>query len=174
MADIQYQPIGLVHSRYQTVAGMPIQPTSASALPGTLEILPKFAPGLKDLGGFSHIIVLYHFHRVREPKLLVTPFLDSQPHGVFATRAPTRPNPIGLSIVKLLRVRRNILEIANLDILDGTPVLDIKPYVPEFDQPSTPRVGWLKQATRKIRTQKSDARFQPSKTKNQQPRRPKP
>ena len=109
------------------------------------------------------------------PKLILkVTFLDSQPHGVFATRAPTRPNPIGLSIVKLLRVRRNILEIANLDILYGTPVLDIKPYVPEFDQPSTPRVGWLKQATRKIRTQKSDARFQPSKTKNQQPRRPKP
>jgi tRNA (adenine37-N6)-methyltransferase len=96
----------------------------------------------------------------------VTPFLDSQPHGIFATRAPTRPNPIGLSIVKLLRVRQTILEIANLDILDGTPVLDIKPYVPGFDQPSATRVGWLKQAIRQIRTQKSDTRFQRRKTDN--------
>ena len=156
---IQYEPIGIVHSDYHDVAGMPLQPTGTSAGRGTVEILPQFATGLKDLGGFSHIILVYHFHEASGPKLLVTPFLDSRPHGVFATRVPTRPNPIGLSIVKLLRVRQNILEIDHLDILDGTPVLDIKPYVPEFDQPPTCRVGWLEHVTGEVRNHKSDNRF---------------
>jgi len=138
---------------------MPIQPTGAAGILGTVEVFTEFTAGLKDLDGFSHIILLYHFHRVQEVKLVVTPFMDSQPHGVFATRAPKRPNPIGLSIVRLLGIEQNILHIENVDILDGTPLLDIKPYVPEFDHHPADRVGWLEQAKGQVRRQKSDSRF---------------
>jgi len=138
---------------------MPIQPTSETSAPGSVEIFPDFVDGLKDLEGFSHVILLYHFHQVRRLTLIVTPFLDSEPHGVFATRAPTRPNPIGLSIVKLLRIEGNTLHIENLDVLDGTPLLDLKPYVPEFDCQPNARIGWLEQAKGGIRTARSDDRF---------------
>ena len=138
---------------------MPIQPTGQASAPGVAEVLPEFALGLKDLEGFSHIILLYHLHEVRRVELMVTPFLDSEVRGVFATRAPTRPNPIGLSIVELLRVEGNRLYLGNVDILDGTPLLDIKPYVPEFDQPANARAGWLEARRGKVRTVKSDERF---------------
>ena len=157
--EIDYRPIGVIHSPFTDIEGMPIQPTGASGIRGTVEVFPEFAEGLKDLEGFSHIILLYHFHRAQGSKLVVTPFMDSQPHGVFATRAPKRPNPIGLSIVKLLSIEQNILHIENVDILDGTPLLDIKPYVPEFDQPQADRVGWLEQAKGRVQTKKSDNRF---------------
>jgi len=161
--EITYRPIGIIHSPFQDITEMPIQPTGAFRIRGYILVFPKFAPGLKDLMGFSHVILLYHFHLVQETKLIVTPFMDSQPHGVFATRAPKRPNPIGLSIVKLLSVEQgeqNILHIENVDIVDGTPLLDIKPYVPEFDQHPADRVGWLEQAKGKVRRKKSDDRFQ--------------
>ena len=138
---------------------MPIQPTGAAGIQAIVEVFPEFAEGLRDLEGFSHIILLYHFHRVQESRLTVTPFLDSQPRGVFATRAPKRPNPIGLSIVKLLGVEQNILHVENVDILDGTPLLDIKPYVPEFDQHPADRVGWLEQAKGRVQRTRSDDRF---------------
>ena len=138
---------------------MPIQPTGASGIQAIVEVFPEFAEGLRDLEGFSHIILLYHFHRVQESRLTVTPFLDSQPRGVFATRAPKRPNPIGLSIVKLLGVEQSILHVENVDILDGTPLLDIKPYVPEFDQHPADRVGWLEQAKGSVQRTRSDDRF---------------
>ena len=112
---------------------MPIQPTGAKGIQGTVEILPEFQAGLNDLEGFSHIILLYHLHRSEGFKLTVTPFLDDQPRGLFATRAPKRPNSIGLSVVKLVRQEENILHIENVDILDGTPLLDIKPYIPVFE-----------------------------------------
>jgi tRNA-Thr(GGU) m(6)t(6)A37 methyltransferase TsaA len=121
--------------------------------------LPELAAGLKDLEGFSHVILLYHLHKVRRVDLTVTPFLDSEQRGVFATRAPTRPNPIGLSIVALLRIEGNRLYLGNVDILDGTPLLDIKPYVPEFDQPLEARAGWLEEVRGKVRSVKSDERF---------------
>jgi tRNA-Thr(GGU) m(6)t(6)A37 methyltransferase TsaA len=124
-----------------------------------VEVLPELAEGLKDLDGFSHVILLYHFHRVQQARLMVTPFLDSQPHGVFATRAPVRPNPIGLSVVKLLGIDQNILHIENVDIVDGTPLLDIKPYVPEFDQHPADRVGWLEQTKAQVGSKKADGRF---------------
>jgi tRNA-Thr(GGU) m(6)t(6)A37 methyltransferase TsaA len=156
---VVYRPIGVVHSPFHDIKGMPIQPSGAWGVRGTVQVLPEFAPGLQDLDGFSHIILLYHFHRVQETKLVVTPFLDSRSRGVFATRAPKRPNPIGLSIVKLLGVEQNTLHVENVDILDGTPVLDIKPYVPEFDgQPAT-RVGWLEQAKGRVQSKRSDDRF---------------
>ena len=124
--EIRYEPIGFVCSPFKHITEMPIQPRGAAGVQGTVEILQEFEEGLKDLEGFSHIILLYHFHRAREPKLVVTPFLDSEQHGIFATRAPTRPNPIGLSVVSLLRREGNILHIGNVDVVDGTPLLDIK------------------------------------------------
>ena len=154
-----YQPIGTIHSPFTEIAGMPIQPTGAAGVRGQVEILPEFAPGLRDLDGFSHVILLYHFHLVRESRLTVVPFLDSQPRGVFATRAPTRPNAIGLSIVKLLSVEQNVLHVENVDVVDGTPLLDVKPYVPEFDQQSVVRVGWLEQARENVHAKRSDDRF---------------
>jgi tRNA-Thr(GGU) m(6)t(6)A37 methyltransferase TsaA len=157
--EISYQPIGVIHSPFTDIGGMPIQPTGAAGIQGTVEVFTEFAAGLKDLDGFSHIILLYHFHRVQEAKLVVTPFMDSRPRGVLATRAPKRPNPIGLSIVRLLSIEQNILRIENVDILDGTPLLDIKPYVPDFDRPPADRVGWLEQAKGQVRRQKSDSRF---------------
>ena len=157
--EISYRPIGVIHSPFTEIEGMPIQPTGASGIRGTVEVYPEFVEGLKDLEGFSHIILLYHFHRVRGAKLVVTPFMDSQPHGVFATRAPKRPNPIGLSIVRLLGIEQNVLHIENVDILDGTPLLDIKPYVPEFDQHRADRVGWLEQAKGRVQSRRSDGRF---------------
>ena len=154
-----FHPIGIIHTPFKDIKGMPIQPPGAAGIRGTVELKPKFAEGLKDLDGFSHIILIYHFHRVQESKLTVVPFLDPRPHGVFATRAPKRPNPIGLSVVRLLRVERNTLHIENVDILDGTPLLDIKPYVPEFDHHPTTRVGWLEQAKGKVQNKRSDDRF---------------
>ena len=156
---VTYQQIGTVHSPFQDIGGMPIQPSGASGIQGTIEIDSDYVAGLKDLEGFSHIILLYYFHQVRESKLLVVPFMDTQQRGVFATRAPKRPNPIGLSVVKLLSIEGNVLHVENLDILDGTPLLDIKPYVPEFDEHPADRVGWLAQARGMVLNKRSDARF---------------
>jgi tRNA-Thr(GGU) m(6)t(6)A37 methyltransferase TsaA len=156
---IEYRPIGTIHSPFKDLAGMPIQPSSDLSASGTVEIFPEFVPGLKDLDGFSHLILLYHLHRAGPSKLEVTPFLDSKKHGIFATRAPTRPNPIGLSVVSLISIEANILRVDNLDILDGTPLLDIKPYIPEFDYQPQARIGWLGQASGKAKHTASDDRF---------------
>jgi tRNA (adenine37-N6)-methyltransferase len=115
----------------------------AKGIEGQIELDPSLAPGLKDLEGFSHLILLYHFHRTEGYDLLARPFLDSDLHGVFAIRTPRRPNPIGLSVVRLLGIEGNVLRISDVDILDGTPILDIKPYVPEFDHREGARIGWL-------------------------------
>lgn len=156
---ITYEPIGTIHSPFQDLEDMPIQPAGAKGIQGTVEIAPLYGEGLIDLEGFSHLMLLYHFHLVHEYQLTVTPFLDDQPHGVFATRAPKRPNPIGLSIVKLVKREELILFIENVDILDQTPLLDIKPYVPEFDWHPAERTGWLEKNRKKVQTQRSDDRF---------------
>jgi len=156
---IEYQPIGTIRSPFERIEGMPIQPAGASAVQGHIELFPEYAEGLKDLDGFSHIVLLYHFHRVKAVKLIVTPFMDSQPRGVFSTRAPKRPNPIGLSVVKLLGIDGTTLRIENVDILDGTPLLDIKPYVPEFDQYPVDRIGWLQGSRSNVQEKRSDRRF---------------
>ena len=153
------RPIGIIHTPFKELENMPIQPSGAAGIRGAVELFPEFTEGLKDLDGFSHIILLYRFHESRGYKLMVTPFLDSEPRGVFATRAPKRPNPIGLSIVSLVQIRGSSLEIENVDILDGTPLLDIKPYVPEFDHQENCRIGWLEQARGKVRSKRSDKRF---------------
>jgi tRNA-Thr(GGU) m(6)t(6)A37 methyltransferase TsaA len=158
--EITYQAIGTIHSPFRDIAGMPIQPAGAAGIRGSVEVLPQFVEGLRDVAGFSHIILLYHFHLVQDVRLTVTPFLDSQSRGLFATRAPKRPNPIGLSVVRLLRIVGHKLEIENVDIVDGTPLLDIKPYVPQFDHHPADRIGWLQQAAPGVQRKRSDQRFQ--------------
>ena len=159
MENIQLKVIGTIHSPYQDIRGMPIQPVAAQGVKGHIEILPEYREGLKDLGGFSHIILLYYFHQADTPRLSVTPFLDSRSRGVFATRAPTRPNPIGLSVVRLLGVNGERLEIENVDVLNGTPLLDIKPFVPEFDYNDDVKIGWLEAVKGKMAGKSSDERF---------------
>jgi len=145
---IEYQPIGLLHSPFEDIEGIPIQPSRARGVRGAVEVFQEFVEGLSDLDGFSHIIILYHLHKSTGYRPKVIPFLDTEPRGLFATRAPTRPNPIGLSVVRLLGISENRLSIEDVDILDGTPVLDIKPYVGEFDDRSDARIGWLEAARR--------------------------
>jgi len=157
--QITYEPIGTIHSPFRTLEEMPIQPTSEASQPGMVEIYPQFTDGLRDLAGFSHIYLIYHLHRIVRAKLTVRPFLDTQQRGLFATRAPCRPNPIGLSLVQLERIEENRLHIARLDILDWTPLLDIKPYIPEFEPQEDVRIGWVEQARGKMTNRKSDRRF---------------
>jgi len=142
-ARIDFRTIGIVHSPHTIPEETPIQPIFARGAIGRAEIFAEYADGLRDLDGFSHIHLLYHLHKAGPAQLVVTPFLDGVPRGVFATHAPSRPNPIGLSIVRLLRREGSILHLDELDILDGTPLLDIKPYVPRFDPRAEIRTGWL-------------------------------
>jgi len=139
---------------------MPIQPPGARGAAGKVEVFEEYREGLQDLGGFSHLILLYWFHQSEGFDLVVEPFLDSRPRGLFSTRAPKRPNPIGLSVVELERVDAEVLHIRGADILDGTPLLDIKPYVPAFDAPETARVGWLEGAEARVARRRSDDRFE--------------
>ena len=155
----EWTPIGIIHSPFTEAEGMPIQPTGANGVKGTIELFEAFQEGCKDLDEFSHLILLYHFHQSHGFKLRVKPFMDTEPRGVFATRAPKRPNPIGLSIVQLEKIENGILHIQNVDILDGTPLLDIKPYVPEFDAQTEVRTGWLEKVGKSVVNRKSDDRF---------------
>ncbi|MDZ7845177.1 MAG: tRNA (N6-threonylcarbamoyladenosine(37)-N6)-methyltransferase TrmO [Anaerolineales bacterium] len=156
---ITYQPIGILRSPFTQLEQMPIQPSGDSSSPGFARIYPEYLAGLQDLDGFSHLILLYHFHQVTSVKMLVTPYLDSEPHGVFATRAPVRPNSIGISVVRLIGLEQDKLQFADLDVLDKTPLLDIKPYIPDFDTPEDSRIGWLEQDSKDVKTIKSDDRF---------------
>ena len=158
---INMTPIGIIHTPFKKREGMPIQPVGAAGTLGTVEIFEEFQAGLADLDGFSHIYLLYHFHQSHEYKMKVVPFMDSVARGLFATRAPKRPNPIGLSVVQLDRVTHGTLFIQNIDVLDGTPLLDIKPFVPYFDSPTTIpiRTGWLEKTQETAKSRKSDKRF---------------
>ena len=156
---ILFKPIGTIHSPYSDPVGVPIQPRAGAGVKGKVVLEPIFKDGLKDLEGFSHLVLIYYFHRSGEGDLLVKPFLDDQKRGVFATRAPRRPNGIGISVVKLLGIQENILEIENLDILDGTPLLDIKPYIPDLDHDEDLRMGWVEKYLDKIPGKKADDRF---------------
>ena len=138
---------------------MPIQPAGAVGVKGVVEVFAEFQAGLTDLDGFSHIILIYEFHRSRGYKLDIVPFMDTQSRGLFSTRAPKRPNPIGISTVQLVRVEDGKLHVENVDILDGTPLLDIKPYVPDFDSHTEIRTGWLEQVSKTVDNRKSDNRF---------------
>lgn len=156
---IGLRPIGIVHSRFTEVAGMPIQTAGAPDEPGRIEVLPEFATGLKDIEGFEYLILLTHMHRASKELLEVVPFLDTETHGVFATRAPARPNRIGLSIVRLVSVEGCTLHFTGNDMLDQTPVLDIKPYVPRFDARETDRVGWFAARLDQLPAVRSDDRM---------------
>jgi len=154
-----FKPIGTIHSPFKKAEGVPIQPAGGQGVAGIVKVTPKYAGGLKDLKNFSHIILIYYFHLSKGYKLKVRPFLDKTKRGVFATRAPKRPNPIGMSIVRLKKIKKTELYVENLDIIDGTPLLDIKPYVPKFDSIKVKRIGWLKGKVHKAAKVKADKRF---------------
>ena len=156
---LTYRPIGVVHSPFKEPKNVPIQATASKGSTGTLEIYPEYAEGLKDLEGFSHIMLLYHFHLVKCGSLLVKPFLDDTLHGIFATRSPARPNPIGISVVQLKHIENNTVYIQDVDIVDGTPLLDIKPYVPKFDERKAVKIGWFNGKINKLAKTRDDGRF---------------
>jgi len=159
MTEIIFTPIGTIHSPFNDPRDMPIQPVGARGVRGTIELDPIYAAGLKDLEGFSRIIVLYHFHRSSGYSLEVIPFLDKTPRGVFSTRAPRRPNAVGLSMLKLIAVDGATLTVEDVDILNGTPLLDIKPYVPVFDAHPDERAGWVTATSEDAGAMRSDDRF---------------
>jgi tRNA-Thr(GGU) m(6)t(6)A37 methyltransferase TsaA len=134
-------PIGVIHTPFAEGDEIPIQP-AFSQVAGRVEVYAEYAEGLQDIEGFSHIILLYALHRSSGYALLVKPFLDHRLRGIFATRHPRRPNPIGLSVVRLLARHDSMLEVEGIDVLDGTPLLDIKPYVPKFDLKTDALAGW--------------------------------
>lgn len=156
---VSFTPVGTIHSPFTEPAGMPIQPLGAAGVRGSVVIDEQFREGLRDLSGFSRIILLYHLHRSQGYALDVIPFLDTVPHGIFATRAPRRPNAIGLSIVRLISVNGCELVIEDVDIVDGTPLLDIKPYVPEFDCYPDEKSGWFAGCREKVVHARADQRF---------------
>jgi tRNA-Thr(GGU) m(6)t(6)A37 methyltransferase TsaA len=137
-----------------------VQPAAAQGVDGVLHIDPEYVAGLRDLDGFSHVIVLYHLHLVRGYDLSVVPFLDTNEHGIFATRSPKRPNPIGLSIFRLLRIDETRVYVSDVDAVDGSPILDIKPYVPAFDTPAAQRIGWFEGKLERLETARADTRFE--------------
>ncbi|UCC21306.1 MAG: tRNA (N6-threonylcarbamoyladenosine(37)-N6)-methyltransferase TrmO [Promethearchaeota archaeon] len=142
--NICFKPIGIIHTPFKILKGIPIQ-SSMSDSKGIIEIFPEYASGLKDLSGFSHIYCLYFFDMVKLPVPLQSkPFLDNEKRGVFSIRTPFRPNPIGLSILEILKIEENKIYVKNVDLLDKTPILDIKPYVSKFDNIKTKENGWLK------------------------------
>jgi tRNA-Thr(GGU) m(6)t(6)A37 methyltransferase TsaA len=159
MKTITYAPIGLIRSPFKELDNMPIQPTGAQDMLGEIQIFDEFQEGLQDLDGFSHIHLLYHFHMNTGYNLLVKPFMDTIRRGLFSTRAPKRPNMIGLSVVKIESIKENTIFVRGIDVLDKTPLLDIKPFVTKFDAAPADRFGWLDQNAHKAKTFRSDKRF---------------
>lgn len=159
MEIITFQSIGIINTPFKEPRGTPIQPGAARGAAGTVTLLPPYMDGLQDLEGFSHIFLIYYFHLSKDFTLKVKPFLDDQLRGVFATRAPARPNPIGLSLVRLESVQGDRLQILDADMVDGTPLLDIKPFVPAFDCAADVRIGWLAKNLEQLRAARDDGRF---------------
>ncbi len=153
------KPIGIIHSPHNSIKDMPIQPKGALEVEGYVIVDEEYAAGLQDLDGFSHIYLLYSFHEAKRIELRVKPFMDEQTRGVFATRSPLRPNHIGISIVKLIRVEGNKLFVRGIDVLDKTPLLDIKPYIEKFDAVQESVSGWQQASDEEIRKKRSDNRF---------------
>jgi len=156
-----YEPIGTIHSPFKDLEGMPIQPIGAKGIKGEIHLKEELKEGLKDLKGFSHIILIYHLHLSYGYNLHVKPFLDNTERGIFATRAPKRPNSIGMSVVCLEKIEGSKIFISNVDIVDGTPLLDIKPYIPTFDKCKGEeiRIGWFEDKHEDAHNKKSDGRF---------------
>jgi len=161
MTKIEFKPIGTIHSPFKDLDGMPIQPVGARGIKGEIKLNKKYKDGLKDLEGFSHIILIYFFHLSSGYSLEVKPFLDTEKRGIFATRAPKRPNPIGVSVVRLEKIEGTKIYISDVDIADGTPLLDIKPYIPNFDKHDDDdiKIGWFENKHHKAVEKKSDRRF---------------
>ncbi|MHC4068822.1 MAG: tRNA (N6-threonylcarbamoyladenosine(37)-N6)-methyltransferase TrmO [Planctomycetota bacterium] len=157
MRKIEIKPIGIIHSIFKRAKGTPIQSAFADDAEGIIEVFDKFTEGLKDLDGFERIWLIYWFDRAKDYSLTVVPYMDTQKRGLFATRAPARPNPIGISSVKLEKIEVNKIYVSGLDILDKTPLLDIKPYISKIDCFKTGRNGWLKDMSKK--NHKADDRF---------------
>lgn len=158
---IEMESIGTINTEFQQIEGMPIQPTGAKGIKGKIILENKYKKGLKDIEGFSHLHILYLLHKVEGYSLEVKPFMDNNTHGIFATRSPKRPNRIGSSVVKLEKIEDNIIHISNIDVLDQTPLLDIKPYVPQLyeDTVDELKIGWFESNYEKAKSQKSDNRF---------------
>ena len=156
---IQFIPIGIIHTPFTNPEGVPVQAQGGNGINGSIEVFEQYAAGLKDLNGFSHIMLMYHFHLSKGYTLEVTPFLDEEPRGLFATRAPNRPNPIGISVVRLIEIKGSKLLIEDVDMVDGTPLLDIKPYVPAFDVRENVRTGWLEGKGGLVCKTRADGRF---------------
>lgn len=161
MNSVEYNPIGTIYSPHKELHGMPIQPVGAKGVKGRIELNKELEAGLKDLDGFSHIILIYDLHLCNNHSLRVKPFLDKVERGIFATRAPKRPNSIGLSVVRLEKIEGNILHISNVDVHDKTPLLDIKPYIPDFDATEGEKLelGWYADKHDEAKDKKSDKRF---------------
>ena len=156
---ISYTPIGTIYTPFEKRDGIPIQPAAGKGIKGTIVLKEEFTEGLKDLDGFSHIFLVYCFHLSRDYSLKVIPYMDTKERGVFATRAPRRPNNIGISIVKLIKIEGNVLHIEDIDIVNGTPLLDIKPFSPRFNNREAKNSGWLKDRQDNVDTKKSNGRF---------------
>jgi tRNA-Thr(GGU) m(6)t(6)A37 methyltransferase TsaA len=156
---IEFSPIGIIHTPFKTINNVPIQPTADKESEGRIEIFEEFAAGLADLDGFSHLYLIFHLHKSAGYKLKVIPFLDTVERGIFATRSPARPNAVGLSVVKLVSVKGNIINIKGLDIVDGTPLIDIKPLVPMFEDDADIRIGWFAGKHVDLPGKLSDERF---------------
>ncbi len=161
METIVFKSIGTIHSPFKNLDGMPIQPIGARGVKGEIEVKQEYEGGLKDLEGFSHIILIYHLHLSKGHSLEVKPFLDTKTRGIYATRAPKRPNPIGMSVVRLNKIEGNIVHISDVDIVDSTPLLDIKPYIPHFDRHEEDEIviGWFEDKHQNAVDKKSDKRF---------------
>ena len=153
------EPIGIIHTPFQQLNNMPIQPVGAKDIEGEAVVDDAYQGGLKDLEGFSHIYLIYLFHKADKTKLHVVPYLDTVERGVFATRSPLRPSHIGLSLVELITVNDNMLTFRGVDMLDGTPLLDIKPYIPRFEANESVRTGWIQSRAKTIENMRSDERF---------------
>ena len=158
-SSVRFLPIGRIRTSFAEPAGTPVQTTSAVGSAGHIELDPDLVEGIRDLEAFSHLILLYHLHRAPTPRLTVMPFLDDHEHGVFATRSPARPNPIGLSVVRLVAIEGARIDIQDVDMIDGTPLLDIKPYVPAFDAREEVRIGWYASRLDRIDGAIADDRF---------------
>ena len=152
-------PIGIIVSPFQHIEDMPIQPRGAAGTKGRVQVDRTLQPGLDDLEGFSHIYLIYSFHKVTRTDLTVIPFMDTQPRGVYATRSPLRPNHIGISIVRLEKIQDNVLHVLDIDVLDGTPLLDIKPYMEKFDSVENSTSGWMQANNKEVAEKRSDSRF---------------
>ena len=153
------ESIGKIFSPFKQIEDMPIQPRGAAGTKGQILVDEAFQPGLKDLDGFSHIYLIYSFHKAARTELTVVPFMDTQPRGVYATRSPLRPNHIGISIVRLEKIEGNLLHVLDIDVLDNTPLLDIKPYMEKFDGVTDSRSGWMQASETEVAERRSDSRF---------------